>query len=411
LSSEALQPLWDVRDVPPLALRPLFRQATKDAEDLVFRGVPVDLSLHSGPEYGVALRQLIVVHGVSPLLGLRVEAGESIGDAAFSAWLSKELGYNRERLGRIKGMLDELLPQFARRGIEVVPPKGCALLLDGVEQLAWRTIGDIDLLVGSAPSRELDLAVAHAGYCLTRTSWKHREYGLCTPPPWSPNVLDGSRDFPIMLELHPRVGEYFRGSRWDITAQIRAGLVTRNGVTTPGDRAMALHLAAHASIAMLEGFGRLVHIVDLDRALQRVGAAELVTAVSRTGLRHCARFVYPSVALVARETGNPTAAEIADMLRPHVPPGMVRWAESVSLYDISYLGQVERRPFDRTTLWAMTPGDRTRMVAATLAPSPSTIGSERYTGEGLPAVARMYPRYYAGLLLRMWETVRPRREA
>lgn len=400
------QTLWDVREAPPHAFRPLLRQVTQAGADLVFRRVPVEIDATTPPEFAIAMRQLFLVHGVGPLLGLRVETGEQIGDAACSGWLRDELNFNRLRLGRVRQRLDTLLACCARAGIEAIPLKGGALLLEGVEALAWRTIGDIDLLVKGGSTRDWDLAVAHAGYCFMRTCWKHREYSYCEEQPWSPDVLDGSRDYPISLELHPAVAEFFRGARWDITQIVRSGLVNRGGVCVPGDLAMALHLAVHASVSMLEGHGRMIHIVDLDRALQRVSADAFLRAMQPGPLRHTARFVYPAVTLVARETGNGVAAEISTALRGDVAPGMATWADSVALYDVSYLGRFDRRPLDRAALWAVAPGDRARMLAATAAPSPAVLASQHFEGEGLAALARWYPRYYGGLLRRVWEHVR-----
>lgn len=398
--SAPLTPLWDIRRPPPAHLRPILRRATQDIADIVFRRPLLDVPGRTTREYAIAFRQLAMLHGVSALLGLRVEAGEHVLDDALSAWLREETAINRDRLTRARRVLDETLLGFSRRKIDAIPLKGAAMLLDGVEALAWRVVGDIDLLVGGASSRELDLAVAHAGYCLRGSSWKHRVYQACTPTSWSWTGLATSRDFPLDIELHPAVQEHFRGTHWDVTAHIRAGLVTSRGVLTPDDRAMALHLAIHASVSILEGFGRMIQLVDLERILSRVDADALLEPVYAAGPGARARFVFPAVALVARETGNPVARDIAHALRGHVPPALDRWSANVSLYDISYVGRFERRALDRGDLWATSRLDRARMLAATLAPAPAMLASEQFAGEGPFTLVRAYPRYYAGLLRR-----------
>lgn len=396
-----LQPLWNTRLAPPEPLRPLLQQVTDDIAALVFQRPLADGLDRTTREYAIALRQLIGLHGVGPLLGLRVEAGATVLDAALGAWLLEELAINRDRLARTRDLLDAVLAQLERREITAIPLKGAALLLAGREQIAWRVQGDIDLLVGDAPTREQDLAVAYAGYCLRSSTWKHRVYAACTPTPWDWRVLGESRDFPIGLELHPAVEEYFRGFRWDITPLLRAGLVPLGGQQVPGAQAMALHLCVHASINVLENFGRMLQLVDLQRALERSGSEKLLTSVRVAGPAYHARFLYPAAALTARETGSRPAAEIAEALAPHVPPGMRRWAEQTSLYDLSYPGRISRPAGDRAALWATSPHDRARMLTATLFPTPSILASEGYAGESALAVAGWYPRYYAGLARRV----------
>jgi hypothetical protein len=380
----------------------LLRQATEYVTALAFGAPLPDVALDR-PDWLAAVKVASAIHGIGPLLGLRVETGEIAVADPIGGWLVGQVGRNRERLTQMRADLLETLAALDERGFRAMPLKGGALLLESVEAVVWRAFSDLDLLVPEAGGRmqDLDLALAHAGYCLDGVSWKHRQYTACAPGP--PLVIgDGEHpDNPRDVEVHTAVVEMFRGLAWDLTPNLLAETTTRDGWTVPSDRAMALHLAVHASISALEGTARAINLIDLARAVRRVGAMPVYLATRDAGLNRYARFVYPAVALAARETGDAGCDELRQMLEPYVPAAMVGWAATVSLFHVSWAGRHDRAAFDRHELWARSRVERARMLAHTLLPSPAILASDDRAGTGPVAVVKGYGRHYRRLAGRL----------
>jgi hypothetical protein len=215
-------------------------------------------------------------------------------------------------------------------------------------------------------------------------------------------IGDGEHpDNPRDVEVHDAVVEMFRGFAWDLTPYLLADRIERDGRRVPSDRAMALHLAVHASISALEGTARAINLIDLSRAVQQAGTMPIYLAARDAGLRQHARFVYPAIALAARETGDTGCAELREMLSLHVPAAMTEWAATVSLYHVSWAGRHDRPALDRHAIWARTRTERARMLTHTLLPAPSILASEEGAGSSPVEVVKGYGRHYRRLARRV----------
>ena len=377
-------------------------QATEYLTALAFdRALPDAVIDH--PDWFAAAKEASAIHGLGSYLGLRVESGEITLPDPLSSWLVEQVVRNRERLTRMRSELLETLAALEGRGFRAMPIKGGALLLESVDAVLWRPFADLDVLVPNAGGRiqDLNLALAHAGYCLDGVSWKHRQYTACAPGP--PLVTgDGEHpDNPRDIEVHDAVVEMFRGFDWDLTPYLLADAIERDGWSVPSERAMALHLAVHASVSALEGTARAINLIDLACAIGRAGVMPIYLATLDAGLNRHARFVYPAVALTARETGDSACDELRQMLASSVPAAMVAWAETVSLFHISWAGRHDRPAFDRHALWAYSRAEKARMLAHTLLPSPSIIASDDGAGAGPVAIVKGYGRHYRRLARRL----------
>ncbi len=224
------------------------------------------------------------------------------------AFLLRQVDHNRDRLNLLGNDLERVLAAFERDDIEAIPLKGSAMLLERRDEIDWRPMADIDLLVRHPVQQDVNLAYAHAGYCLpinfstglSGLTWKHLHYQYCEHEWPAVDEAGEHRDHPRDIESHPRVIEMMRGVRWDITGWIANNLMEVNGRWIPDDRAMTLHLAVHASISALDSRLRMIQIVDLLRQLERTGPAPILSAVQKSGPLYHARFVYPALALAAR---------------------------------------------------------------------------------------------------------------
>ncbi len=352
------------------------------------------------------LIQQIAIHGLGPLLGERVLRGELALPSELATFLVRQVENNRRRLNLLSNDLERVLAAFERDKLEALPLKGSALLLARPNEIGWRPMADLDMLVRHPVQQEVNLAYAHAGYCLplnystglSGLTWKHMHYEYCEYQ-WPEVTEPGEHpDHPRDIESHPRVVEMLRGIRWDITGWIANNLVEVHGRRIPDERAMTLHLAVHASISALDSHLRMVQIVDLARQLERTGPGPVLAAVWKSGPLEHARFVYPALALVARHCDDERLLRALDSLRPYLPPAMANWIEGASYYDLSWSTR-HRHPVDEDAArWAVTLRERARLRLNAAFPLPRDL-SGRYPGQGARAIAGWYPAYYRDKLL------------
>lgn len=350
-----------------------------------------------------AFREASGIHGLGPFLGLRIERGELDLPAPLDSWLRQQTQNNRIRQQRMHAELLTALEVLADAGFHPMPLKGAALLLAQPDGIPWRAMSDLDLLVSYENVRALDLALAHAGYCLHSTSWKHRRYTTCAPGP--PLIFnDGEHpDNPRDLEIHASLVEMFRGFRWDLTPLLLADAAASPlpDVSVPSDGAMSVHLAVHTTSGLLENSSRAIHLIDLARALDLAGIDPLIRAARAAGIETHARFLYPALAVAARETGNAHCQAAAALLAPFVTPAMRNWSATVSLYTVSWAGRHDRALLDRVAIWTSTPLDRARMLSHTVLAMPDRIDAPNVVRDGLLEIPRRYLRHYRHLLRRI----------
>ncbi len=340
------------------------------------------------------------MHGVGPLLGRRVQRGDLTINTAIDSWLTEQAQFNVARIEKLKRELACVLDAAEFSGIEVIPVKGAALLLDQTKDVAWRPFADLDLLTREDETRKIDLSLAHAGYCLKEISWKHRVYGPCDGGEPVIHPYGEHPDNPRGVEIHQAVVEMFRGFRWDLTPWIINNLTNSQGGLIPDSRALALHLTAHASNSILESTARMIQIVDLINVLDRDTLQAIVTAAEKSGIEAYARFVFPALAFTARWTDCTDLEETVQLLESHVPDRMVEWINSVSFHDVSWAVRHHRPTLDRNQIWANSTSEYLRMLRATALPAPLDLAGADYSGDGPFAIPGWYKNHYRQLIRR-----------
>jgi hypothetical protein len=385
----------------------LARRVVSWLEELAFdeAGAAIPSEVRARPEL---LSEQIAIQGLGPLLGARVQCGRLSVSSEIDHWLARQPDLNRRRLDLLREDLERVLAAFRRDDIEAIPLKGSAMLLDRPDEIGWRPMADLDLLVRHPNQQSVDLAYAHAGYCLPLSystglsglTWKHLHYECCEYA-WPAVDEPGEHpDHPRDIESHPRVVEMMRGIRWDLTGWIANNLNDANGHPIPDERAMTLHLAVHASMSALDSRLRIVQIVDLLRQLERTGPDPVLAAVRKSGLARHARFVYPALALAARQADDARLSETVRQLEPYVSPEMADWIATASYYDLSWSTRMRHPVDEQPWRWATTLRERLWLGLQAVAPLPRDL-SGRYRGEGMRAIAGWYPAYYRDRL-RAW---------
>lgn len=380
---------------------------------VAFRGRLPDDVISTGQQREMFKIQT-AVHGLGPQLGQRVESGDLRLDPDIDAWLSEQIHFNRRRQELLQADLRRVLDAFDEAGIPITPLKGTAMLVDSRRDISWRPMADLDFLVQHNDQQEINLAYAHAGYCLppcystglSGLTWKHLHYqpvGGFEPPI---DYLGEHPDHPRPIESHPAVLEMYRGIGWDITRWITANLRQAGNAWIPNDQAMSLHLAVHCSVSIMEGKLRLCQLVDLAEQLRLSGVMPILTAVEKSDAGRYARFAYPALALLSRIDGDPAIAVGAARLETNVPVSMARWLRHVPLADLAWPRRRQQGVLDPLSRWAISPVEQARLALNIVAPPPRDLDSMGFNGSGIKAILSWYPRYYRKLVTRTTAAIR-----
>jgi len=348
------------------------------------------------------------IHGVGPLLALRSQNHEVGLSAGVATWAADQLDQNLQRHALLREHLTDVLDAFRAAEIEIIPLKGAALLLRDGADVAWRPMADLDVLITVPHQRAVDLALAHAGFCLSGSyntgwsglAWKHLEYQLCDHS-WPPvDTLGEHRDLPRKLEAHFAVRELYRGLGWNLTDYILNDVTLVGEDVVPGDHALALHFTVHASFAIFERKVRLSNLLDLQQLLTSDAVQMLADIVRAEGARKHARFIYPAVALLARYAPTPLLDRFAAALRHYIPRPLATWLQHSTLAALSYeagRGQPWLLP---DSYLATSRGERLKLAVGRWLPLPRDLSNAGYSPSSRTAMLGWYQDYYRRQLRR-----------
>ncbi len=244
-------------------------------------------------------------HGVAPLVLSRLAelppgtldeelAAEIV--AARRGWTARHLIQEKELL-----RASEIL---AGEGIRPLVLKGPAVGRMAYPDPSLRASADIDLLIPAERRRDAVEALAGAGYTVLRRypDWFHYHDVLRSP--------SGA-----IVEMHWALARPDALYRLDASGFLERGLTLEHPApvtwSAPGD--LLLH---GASQALLEGYDRLVRLVDVDRLLRRCGqGAEMDGVVERARHSRLAGSTWLLLTL-AHELLDTPVASLAGPLRP-----------------------------------------------------------------------------------------------
>lgn len=349
-----------------------------------------------------AIIRSAAIHGVGPLLALRMREHELAMSPGLTAWANQQLELNRQRQALLGEHLSQVLMSFQEAGIGVVPLKGAALLLRDEGGVAWRPMADLDILVTVPPQRTVDLALAHAGFCLSSSyntgwsglAWKHLEYQLCDHVWPRVDVVGEHPEHPRKLEAHFAVRELYRGLDWDLTDIVLGDLVHAGDTLIPSDYALALHLTVHAAFTVFERKLRISTLVDLQQWLTPSVVQNIADQVRTAGARRHARFVYPGLALLQRHAPDELLGRFVGALRPYTPQPLVDWIERSTLAELSYEAG-HRTPWLLPSSYLATSArERAMLDASRWLPLPRDLSSAGYTPSSRRAILGWYRDYF-----------------
>ncbi len=305
------------------------------------RGLDDTVALRAAwAEDEAGLREACQVHGVAPLLHLRLAANGAAPPPLCQAppplcsWLEHQYRRNRERVARMLGELREILARFDAEGVPLMPMKGAVLLACHYREAGERPMNDLDLLLPEEHTAAGDRLLEELGYRRTFEGWKHRRYARAD----NEEVVDPTcehPDNPRRLEVHPRCRERIRDEVVDLTGPMWASAERRSLLAArawvPSTETLWLHLLIHTTHHVLLNTFRLLQLVDLCRLTPEVGRPETLLGEIDP------RAVYPALALLHRYfPSDRTSALVAGQAR-RLAPSFTAWADALDLFAASYL--------------------------------------------------------------------------
>lgn len=299
-------------------------------------GLPEGWAAAAANGDGAALRQACQVHGVAPLLHLRLagNGGAPEPRGGLRAWLEHQYRANRQRVTRMLAELREVLALFDREGVPVLPMKGAVLLVRHYDDPGARPMNDLDLLLPAEHAAAGHELLGRLGYERTFEGWKHSRYAR----PGEDEVVDEScehPDNPRRIEVHPRCRERVRDEVIDVTDRMWASAERRPFLGTtawlPSPEALWLHLVIHTTHHVLLNTFRLMQLVDLHRLTPSVREpAALLDSIAP-------RAAYPSLRLLERYFPSARTAGLLAGLAERLAPAYAEWADGLDLFNASYL--------------------------------------------------------------------------
>lgn len=235
-----------------------------------------------------------------------------------------------------------------------------------------RPRADLDLYLPEARWGRAATVLEGLGYRPAQRSWKHAVWLSADH-----QVVDLRGEHPANprpVELHPHLGEGFRGLRLDLDADAPRPPARR---LSPG---VALtHLAAHATVSMLERRLRLLQLLDLALLGRRLAPADEATAATIGSRPGAARFLWPSLALTARLSPSPALQRLVAALETGVAAPLRRWLDAQDLDLLSWPGRGDaRRPLlEIPAIWPTGAAEQATVWRAILAPPPELL-ADRY---------------------------------
>lgn len=349
--------------VPRILVDPLVREIGSWLDGPDPAAVAATTALWGLAEVGAA-RRLIAAHGIAPFLARDPEVTRAVHvlPGALRTWIVGEGERNRLRMDRLHDELAAALRRFQAAGIPVMPLKGSILTTRPGHDPYRRPMADLDLLVlpedlGAARTTLESLGYRRRSEAAPRSTHDGFErVGNDRVVSW-----DGEHpDNPRRVELHTEVTRHLWG--WvdddDLTTMLwsgaREGRLLGEPAVLPTEQALLAHLAIHATSDLLLERGRLVQWLDL------VDVAGPASQADLAGLPH-PRLAFPALRLAVRRLPGRRGRLELGSLEALVPPGLARWASSVSLDTHAGLQAGRLLPREASTLrgrwsrWAPIP--------------------------------------------------------
>lgn len=235
-----------------------------------------------------------------------------------------------------------------------------------------RPRADLDLYLPEALWGRAAAVLEGLGYRPAQRSWKHAVWLSADH-----QVVDLRGEHPSNprpVELHPHLGEGFRGLRLDLDADAPRPPARRlsSGVALT-------HLAAHATVSMLERRLRLVQLLDLALLARRLAPEDEARTTMIGSRPGAARFLWPSLALTARLSPSPALQRLVAALEPGVAAPLRRWLDAQDVDLLSWPGRDDaRRPLlEIPGIWPAGAAEQATVWRAILAPPPELL-ADRY---------------------------------
>lgn len=271
------------------------------------------------------------IHGVAPILFKQLENNQVPSD--IQQWLQWQYDSNHNRVIRLQSDLQAILSTFARVSVPIMPLKGAVLIAKYFDDIALRPTADIDLLIHPEDFPHSLNLLAHLGYEVEKSNWKHAI--LSKPNNRAIASVEVEHpDNPRRVDLHTACHEMLSGPSVDITADIWTTAIQeeRYGQPTylPNTCMLHLHLLLHASSNIWNGVLRLINLWDILQISKAQPANQFKTQIDP-------RFIYPALLFCQRYLPHPYIQEHLKYFDTAVPASFKHWLATQDIISRSRL--------------------------------------------------------------------------
>ena len=330
------------------------------------------MGLRLAPEAWSALPLLMEAQGVGALCGDALRLGAPHRTArSIDDLVERTL----ERGRMLKADRSAIQTALTVAGLPYTPIKGAWIAEHAYSTPAARPMADTDLYVAAERMDRTISALSSIGFGRSAETWKHVVLRRSSDQKTVTGVIEHPKN-PRPVELHPVLGESFRGIPMKIALD-GGRLGTGNG--SVDDVALVTHIAAHASVDALGRSLRLVSIIDITKLAMQLPASIWDEAIDRLPNKGEARFLYPALALAARELGAPIPRRTLETLRLRVLPNLSQWVDRQDIDAVGSLarGQVKRPILEIPAIWPRSGPESAAMWRFILWPRRSEL-ADRY---------------------------------
>ena len=274
-------------------------------------------------------RAVAAMHGVSPLLARHLRWRGPVG---WSEFLDEQRQHTAQRHVRVQQQLQQLDARSRAAGFGFIALKGAALHALGVYEPGDRPMADIDLLVNPAAEEPASEMLKSLGLREILKNWKERVY--VPDSHRAPAALGEHADNDIKVELHVRICEKLPWRMTDISAAMKLHALEPGLNPYPSRAALMTHLLLHAAGAISLRALRLLHLQDIARLSESLGATDwqelLGTQPDKLWWAH------PPLQLAVRYCSTAVPADVLETLRTQCPPVLAKLSARRSLPEVSY---------------------------------------------------------------------------
>jgi hypothetical protein len=315
-------------------------------------------------------RAVAAMHGVSPLLALRLKWD---GPPGWKPFLETQRTHVATRQRRIEELLNQLDARSRREEIALVGLKGTALHGMGLYRPGERPMADIDLLVQPRDSKRACQLLESLGFKESFANWRHTVF-MPAACDIHAGIGEHAQNY-LKIELHERIAERLPLRTTDVTGSVFPRRPRPGLNAYPSSAALMIHLLIHAASAMAYRALRLLHLHDIALVSSQMSSSDWDELLQHRQTERGPWWALPPLQLTARYYDSAVPKQVVAALSNQCPWALRRLARHQSLSDVSlsYLW-IEAFP---GIVWSRSVAEMMEYVSSRIRPDKDMLDQRR----------------------------------